>query len=106
MPYHMRRDATRESTFHTHFVMRSCHLLRSYAADQQQISSRPNPPSSPHIAEPVVGIFARHLDLSAPRPPADHREAAQQPNNRRGHGDGEDADGAATGAVMRAWRLL
>ena len=34
--YHMSRDATRESTFHTHFVIPSCHLVRSYAADQQQ----------------------------------------------------------------------
>ena len=44
MPYHMRRDAARESTFHTHFVMRSCHLLRSYAADQQQTKSPSSPP--------------------------------------------------------------
>ena len=56
-----------------------------------------------HTAEPVVDVFAPQLDLSAPRPPTDHRQAAQQPNNRREHGDGEDADGAATGAVQRAW---
>ena len=56
-----------------------------------------------HTAEPVVDVFAPQLDLSAPHPPTDHRQAAQQPNNRREHGDGEDADGAATGAVQRAW---
>ena len=59
-----------------------------------------------HTAEPVVDVFAPQLDLSAPRPPTDHRQAAQQPNNRREHGDGEDADGAATGAVQRAWGAL
>jgi hypothetical protein len=51
-----------------------------------------------HIAEPVVGILARQLDLTAPRPPADHRRAAQQHNNGCGNGDCEDGDGAATGA--------
>ena len=52
-----------------------------------------------HVAEPVVDVFAPQLDSSAPHPPADNRQAAQQPNNRNEHGDDEDADGAATGAV-------
>ena len=59
-----------------------------------------------HVAEPVVDIFAPQLDLSAPRPPADHRQAAQQPNNRREHADDEDGDGVAIGAVQRARRPL
>ena len=59
-----------------------------------------------HVAEPVVDVFAPLIDSPAPRPPADHRQAAQQPNNRRGHGEHEDADGAAIGAVQRAWRPL
>ena len=59
-----------------------------------------------HVADPVVDVFAPQLDSPAPRPPADNRQAAQQPNNRRGHGDCEDADGAATGSVQRAWRPL
>ncbi len=56
------------------------------------------------VAEPVVDVCAPQLDLSAPRPPADRRQAAQQHNNRRGHGDGEDADGAVD--AQRARRPL
>jgi hypothetical protein len=59
-----------------------------------------------HVAEPVVDVFAPQLDLSAPRPPADHCQAAQQPNNRREHADDEDGDGVAIGAVQRARRPL
>ena len=59
-----------------------------------------------HVAEPVVDVFAPQLDLSAPRPPADQRQAAQQPNNRREHADDEDGDGVAIGAVQRARRPL
>jgi hypothetical protein len=52
-----------------------------------------------HIAEPMVNIFVPpHPDLPAPRPPANHRQAAQR-NNRRGHGDSEDGDGTATGTI-------
>jgi hypothetical protein len=51
------------------------------------------------IAEPVVDVFAPQLDLSAPRPPADHRQAAQQRNYRDEHGADEDRDGLTNGAV-------
>ena len=61
-----------------------------------------------HVTEPVVDVFAPQLDFSAPapRPPADQRQAAQQPNNRREHADDEDGDVVAIGAVQRARRPL
>ena len=59
-------------------------------------------PPHGHTAEPVIDVLASQLDLSAPRPKADHRQAAQQPNNRREYGGDEDVDGAASGAVQRA----
>ena len=52
-----------------------------------------------HTVEPVVDVFAPQLDLSAPRPPADHRQAAQQRNYRDEHGADEDRDGLTNGAV-------
>ena len=59
-----------------------------------------------HFVEPVGNVLASQLDFSAPRPPADHRQAAQQHHNRREHADDEDGDGVATGAVQRARRPL
>ena len=57
--YHMSRDATRESMFHTHFVIPSCHLVRSYAADQQQTKSPSSPPPACHIMIYVASIHVQ-----------------------------------------------
>ena len=59
-----------------------------------------------HVTEPEDDVFAPQLDLSAPRPPADQRQAAQQPNNRREHADDKYGDSVAIGAVQRARRPL